>query len=72
MLIDRHCRLDYPAFARDHDGVIARAHAAGVGRMVTISGPVCAFATVKEIIEGHKSVFGTIGTHPHYAGRSAM
>ena len=54
--------------ARDRDGVIARAHAAGVGRMVIISTRVRAFATIKEIIEQHESVFGTIGTHPHYAG----
>ena len=37
MLIDHHCHLDFPQFAEDLPGVIARAKAAGVGAMVTIS-----------------------------------
>ncbi|MFY9288795.1 MAG: LuxR family transcriptional regulator, partial [Alphaproteobacteria bacterium] len=31
MIIDSHCHLDYPALAKDRDGVVARARAAGVG-----------------------------------------
>ena len=37
MLIDSHCHLDFPDFAADRAGVLARARAAGVGRMITIS-----------------------------------
>ena len=37
MLVDHHCHLDFPDFAADLDGVVARARAAGVGAMVTIS-----------------------------------
>ena len=37
MLIDSHCHLDFPEFAPEIDAVIARAGAAGVGRMITIS-----------------------------------
>ena len=37
MLIDTHCHLDFPDLANDIDGVIARASAAGVTRMITIS-----------------------------------
>ena len=37
MLVDSHCHLDFPDFADDLDGIVARAEAAGIGRMVTIS-----------------------------------
>ena len=37
MLVDSHCHLDFPDFAPELDAVVARAGAAGIGRMVTIS-----------------------------------
>ena len=37
MLVDSHCHLDFPDFADDLDGIVARAESAGIGRIVTIS-----------------------------------
>ncbi len=67
MLVDSHCHLDFPDFAEERDAVIARAVAAGVGRMVTISTRVKRFAGVLEIAEAHDEVYCSVGTHPHNA-----
>jgi TatD DNase family protein len=67
MLIDSHCHLDYPDFAPELDAVVARAHAKGIARMVTISTHVGRFATYSALAERYAGVFCTVGTHPHYA-----
>ena len=67
MLTDSHCHLDFPDFADDLPGVIARAKAAGVGRMVTISTRVGKADTYRRIAEKHPEIFFTVGTHPHNA-----
>ena len=67
MLVDSHCHLDFPDFAGDLPGVISRAKAAGVGRMVTIATRVGKADTYRQIAEAHSEVFFTVGTHPHNA-----
>jgi TatD DNase family protein len=67
MLIDTHCHLDFPELAADIDGVIARANAAGVTRMITISTRVAKTDTYRALADSHPAVFFTVGTHPHYA-----
>jgi TatD DNase family protein len=67
MLIDSHCHLDFPELAADRDGVLARARAAEVNLMVTISTKVRQFPVLKGIVEVHDDVFCSIGTHPHHA-----
>lgn len=67
MLIDSHCHLDFDVLAGDIDGVLARAAAAGVGAMVTISTRVAQFDTLKAIAESHANVWCSVGTHPEHA-----
>lgn len=67
MLIDSHCHLDFPDFAVDLAGVIGRAQAAGVSRLVTISTRVRQSPRLVELAETHPSVWFTVGTHPHQA-----
>lgn len=67
MLIDTHCHLDFPDFAEDIGSYVARAEAAGVGRMVTISTRVARFATYAALAERFPSIWCTVGTHPHGA-----
>lgn len=67
MLIDTHCHLDFPDFAEELEAHVARAEAAGVSRMVTISTRVARFATYAAIAERFSSVWCSVGTHPHGA-----
>jgi TatD DNase family protein len=67
MLVDSHCHLDFPDFASELDAVVARARAAGLKRMVTISTRVRRFAGVLSIAERFPEVYCSVGTHPHYA-----
>ena len=67
MLIDTHCHLDFPDFAAERDDIVARAHAAGVKQMITISTRVKKFPTILAIAEKYPSVFCSVGTHPHNA-----
>ncbi len=67
MLVDSHCHLDFPDFAEERDAVVARALAAGVGRMVTISTRVRRFPDILAIAEAYDEVYCSVGTHPHNA-----
>ena len=67
MLVDHHCHLDFPDFASDLDGDVARAGAAGVGLMVTISTRIRQFDHVLAVAERFNNVFCSVGTHPHNA-----
>ena len=66
-LIDSHCHLDFPEFEAGLEAVVARAHAAGVERLVTISTRVANGAKLVAIAERFANVYFTIGTHPHQA-----
>ncbi|NWG26172.1 MAG: TatD family hydrolase [Pseudorhodoplanes sp.] len=67
MLVDSHCHLDFPDFGNDLDALVARARAAGIGRMVTISTRVARLDGLLAIAERYPDVFCTVGTHPHHA-----
>lgn len=68
MLIDTHCHLDFADFDAERDELVARAHAAGVKQMVTISTRVRKLQTLLDLTERYDSVFCSVGTHPNNAG----
>jgi len=70
MLIDSHCHLDYFTPAELPD-VLARAHAAGVGKMVTI-GTRLSRAEEQIGLASAPNVWCTVGTHPHHAAEEEM
>ena len=67
MLVDSHCHLDFPELAADRAGVIARAKANGVERMVTISTRVKRFGQIAAIADENPEIWCSVGTHPHNA-----
>ena len=66
LLVDSHCHLNYPQLA-DTAAVLARAKAAGVGVLQTISTQRKDFAEVKALAEAHPEIYCSIGIHPHEA-----
>jgi len=67
MLVDSHCHLDFPDFADDLDAIVARAAAAGIGRILTISTRVRRLGGLLTIAERFPDVYCSVGTHPHHA-----
>jgi TatD DNase family protein len=67
MLVDSHCHLDFPDFAGDLDALVARAAAAGIARMVTISTRVRRLDGLLAVAERFPDVYCSVGTHPHHA-----
>ena len=67
MIVDSHCHLDFPDFAGDLDGIVDRARAQGVGRIVTISTRVRELPKLLAIADRFDDVFCSVGTHPHNA-----
>lgn len=73
MLIDSHCHLDFEDFGTEVPEVIARAHAAGVGGMITICTHASKFAQVAAVADkfAAQNVWCSVGIHPHHAGDAA-
>ena len=67
MLVDSHCHLDFPDFADDLEGIVARAAAADIGRILTISTRVRRLKALLAIAERFPQVYCSVGTHPHQA-----
>ncbi len=71
MLVDSHCHLDFADFAEERDAVVARAHAAGVGTMLTIGTRLDQFPGVRAIAEAYPDIWCSVGAHPHEAADHA-
>lgn len=67
MLVDSHVNLHHEKFAGEVDAIVARARAAGVGAMLTISDKISSTAAICEIAARYPFVWRSVGAHPHYA-----
>ena len=71
MLIDSHCHLDYYK-PDEQPQILARAHDAGVGEMVTIGTRLSRAAEQIALAESAPNIWCTVGTHPHHAAEEEM
>ena len=72
LITDSHCHLDFPDFDGEHGDLIARAAAAGVGRMVTICTRLRKEPEVRALAEAFAPVFYAAGTHPMSAAEEPL
>jgi len=72
MLVDSHCHLDFPDYAGNVEGVIARARAAGVGTMLSIGTELARFPGVRAVAENFPEVWCSVGVHPHEAEKELL
>ncbi len=66
-MIDSHCHLTAPEFSGDIADVIARANAAGITTLVTISDEMADLPLCLKLSEMYQQVYFTAGVHPHHA-----
>lgn len=69
-LIDTHCHLTSDALAADAAAVIARAVAAGVGRMITVATDAADARAARALARRHPELRIAAGIHPHDAARA--
>ncbi len=67
MFFDTHAHLDIHPLRDDETGVVARARAAGVSRLVTVGIDVESSARAIGIAHRHEGVYAAVGVHPHDA-----
>jgi len=67
MFIDSHCHLNYQGLVEDQAGVLARARAAGVSKMLNISTRASEWDAVIATAERESDVMASVGIHPHEA-----
>jgi TatD DNase family protein len=72
MFIDTHAHLSFPEFADDLPQVIERAHAADVGRIVSVTTDLASAQQTLAIAEHFPNVFVALGLHPSDASPSSL
>ena len=64
---DTHAHLDFPDFAADLADLVARAHAAGIERIVSIGTDLESSARAVALAERFPGVYAAVGWHPGHA-----
>ena len=63
---DTHAHLDYPEFAPEIEQVVARAHAAGITRIISIGTDLVSSARALKLAEEHVGIYAVAGWHPSH------
>lgn len=70
-LFDTHAHLDDLQFDADRDGVIERARAAGVSRIVAVATTADSSEIGLKLARQYRGVYPSVGIHPNYAAQAA-
>ncbi len=70
MLTDTHCHLTSPELLPQADAVLARARAAGVGRLVLVATDPRDAEAALALLRRDRQLYLVAGIHPHQAGRA--
>lgn len=65
MLVDTHCHIHEPDYALPLEEVIARAHEAGVMKMICVGTDIESSYRAIHVAKQHEGLFASIGVHPH-------
>ena len=64
VLYDTHAHLDFPDFAADLPGILERAQAAGVEKIISIATSLESSRRVIELAARHPMIYAAVGVHP--------
>jgi len=64
-IFDSHCHLDDKSYKRDLNNILARAHNAGVIRMMTIGINRRTSDLAVSLARTHGDIYASVGVHPH-------
>jgi TatD DNase family protein len=65
MLIDTHCHIHELTYPHEADAVLARAHAAGVKKMICVGTSEESSRQAVTFAAGRPGVYAAVGVHPH-------
>lgn len=65
MLIDTHCHIHEPSYPHDQAEALARAHEAGVEKVICVGTSEQSSLEAVEFAARRDNVFASIGVHPH-------
>lgn len=71
-MIDTHCHLTIDRLGAHLESVLARAAAAGVSRMITISTGIADAADCIAVCSGRDQLRCTVGVHPNHVGEEDL
>jgi len=69
---DTHAHLDYPDFADELPQVVARAHAAGIAKIISIGTDLESSRRAVKLAEEFPNVFAVVGWHPTHASEAPV
>ncbi len=72
MLVDTHAHLNSDRYRGDLDQVMARAAAAGIGRMVVVGYDLETSRKAWELARRHQGIAAAVGIHPHDAAKADL